>query len=74
VAPVADPARPQLDLALFGELAGVAQQVEQDLPQPHGVHGQLTEFLLDLDIQAVLVLLGELSCGADDFVGPPEMT
>ena len=25
----------QRDLALLGELAGVAQQVEQDLPQPH---------------------------------------
>ena len=29
--------RLQLDLALLGELAGVAQQVEEDLPQPHRI-------------------------------------
>ena len=34
-AAVADPARPQRDLALLGELAGIAQEIEQDLPQPH---------------------------------------
>src|SRR5262245_56790260 len=37
VATVGDPARPQPDLAFLGELAGIAQQVEQYLPQPHGV-------------------------------------
>jgi hypothetical protein len=31
----------QLNLALLGELAGIAQQIEQDLTQPHGVDGQL---------------------------------
>src|SRR5215831_16011295 len=40
VATVGDPARPQPDLAFLGELAGIAQQVEQYLPQSHGVHGQ----------------------------------
>jgi hypothetical protein len=40
VAAVADPARPLLDLALFGELAGIAQQVEQDPPQPHRIDGE----------------------------------
>src|SRR5262249_39974916 len=40
VATVGDPARPQPDLAFLGELAGITQQVEQYLPQPHGVHGQ----------------------------------
>src|SRR5215831_1395546 len=31
----------QLNLALFGELTGIAQQIEQDLSQPHGIDGQL---------------------------------
>jgi len=65
---VGDPARPQTDLALFGELAGIAQQVEQDLPQPHGIHGQWAEALLALDDQAILVLLGKLARRADDLV------
>src|SRR5215472_17849554 len=39
VATVGDPARPQPDLTFLGELAGIAQQIEQDLPQPQGVHG-----------------------------------
>ena len=63
--PFADPARPQRDLALLGELAGVAQEIEQDLPQPHGVHRQRAEVVLHFDHQAVLVLLGELAGGAD---------
>src|SRR5262249_25727613 len=46
VATVGDPARPQPDLALFGELAGIAEEIEQYLPQPHGVHGQSAEVLL----------------------------
>src|SRR6516164_3855524 len=41
--------RLQLDLTLFGELAGIAQQVEQYLPQPHGVHGEDTQVLLGVD-------------------------
>ena len=40
VAAVADLARPQRHLALLGELAGIAQEVEQDLPQPHRVGGE----------------------------------
>src|SRR5439155_1593150 len=40
VTTVGDPARLELDLALARELAGVAQKVEQDLPQPHGIGGQ----------------------------------
>ena len=32
----------KLDLARFGELARIAQKVEQYLPQPHGVHGEDT--------------------------------
>ena len=55
-------------LALLGELAGIAQQVEQNLPQPHGVDSQGAEVLRGLDDQAVLVLLGELARGADHLV------
>src|SRR6516162_6518189 len=61
-------ARLQLDLTLFGELAGIAQQVEQYLPQPHGVHGEDTQVLLAVDNETVLILLGKLSGGADDLV------
>ena len=69
-ASVGDPARLQLDLTLFGELAGIAQQIEQYLPQPHGVHGEDTQVLLGVDKETVLVLLGKLSGGADDLHGP----
>src|SRR6516225_448914 len=65
---VSDPARPQPDLAFLGELAGIAQQVEQYLPQPHGVHGQCTEVLLGVDDEAVLVLLGQLASRADHLL------
>src|SRR5262249_29728942 len=68
VATVGDPTRPQPDLAFLGELAGIAQQVEQYLPQPHGVHGQCAEVLLGVNDEAVLILLGKLSGGADDLV------
>ena len=43
---VAHPAPAQRHLALLGELAGIAQQVEQDLPQPHGIDGEGAEVLL----------------------------
>ena len=49
----------------FGELAGIAQQIEQDLPQPQRVNRQSAEVLLRVENQAVLVLLGELARGAD---------
>src|SRR5262249_59785936 len=52
-----------LDLARFGELAGIAEEIEQDLPQPHGVHGQCAEVLLDINDEAVLVLLGQRVVG-----------
>ena len=55
-----DPACRKLNLARFGELARIAQQVEQNLPQPHGVHGQCPEVLLGVNDEAVLVLLGKL--------------
>ena len=56
------------DLTLFGELAGIAEEIEQYLPQPHGVHRQCAEILLGVNDEAVLVLLGKLSGGADDLV------
>ena len=67
-ASIGDPARSQRDLALLGELKGIAQQIEQNLPQPHGVHGQCAKVLLGVNDEAVLVLLGKLSGGADDVL------
>src|SRR5262249_2165525 len=61
VAPIARLACRKLHLACFGELAGIAQKVEQDLPQSHGVHGQCAEVLWGVNNEAVLVLLGKLS-------------
>src|SRR5262245_47542546 len=58
----------KLDFTLFGELASIAQQVEQYLPQPHGVHGQCAEVLLGVNDEAVLVLLGKLSSGVDNIL------
>src|SRR5262249_28069439 len=58
----------KLDLARFGELASVARQVEQYLPQPHAVHGQSADVPLGINDEAVLVLLGKLPGGADDVV------
>src|SRR5215813_4050376 len=68
IASIGHLARLQLDLTLFGELAGIVQQVEQYLPQPHGVHGEDTQVLLGVDNETVLVLLGKLSGGANDLV------
>src|SRR5262249_25046695 len=67
-AAIADFACRKLDLARFGELAGIAQEIEQYLPQPHGVHGQCAEVLLSVNDEAVLILLGKLSGGVDDIL------
>jgi hypothetical protein len=53
------------------QLAGIAQQIEQNLLEPHGVRVERAQVLLGLDDEAVLVLLGELSRGADDLVDKP---
>src|SRR5262249_45476330 len=45
VASVRHLAHPQGDLALFRELTGIAQQIEQNLLEPHGIHGQGAEIL-----------------------------
>src|SRR4029077_11502316 len=61
-------AHPQRDLAGFGELAGIAQEIEQDLSQPHGVDDERAETAVSFDDEAVLILLGELARGADNLV------
>src|SRR5262249_15392641 len=58
----------KLDLARLGELARIAEEIEQYLPQPHGVHGQCPEVLLGVNDEAVLVLLGKLSRGGGDLL------
>ena len=63
---VARPARGKLHLARVGELAGIAEQIEQDLAQPHRIDGERPEILLLLDQQAILVLFGQLPSGADN--------
>src|SRR5262245_26972300 len=68
IAAIAHLACHKLHLARFGELAGIAQKVEQDLPQPHWIDGQCAEVLLGVNDEAVLVLLGKLSGGADNLV------
>src|SRR5262249_55425225 len=68
VAAIAYLACRKLHLARFGELAGIAEEVEQDLPQPHRIDGQCAKVVLGLNDEAVLVLLGKLSGGADDLV------
>src|SRR5215813_6053228 len=68
VAAIAHFACRKLDLARFGELTRIAQQVQKYLPQPHGVHRQCAEVLLDFNDEAVLILLGKLSRGADDLI------
>src|SRR5262245_31111354 len=65
IASIGHLARPQPDLAFLGELASIAEEVEQDLPQSHWVHGQCAEVLLGVNDEPVLVLLGKLSGGAD---------
>src|SRR5215831_2930042 len=68
VATVGDPAHPQPDLAFLGELAGIAQQIEQNLLEPQGIRSECPHVVMGLDHKAVLVLLGKLSCGADDLI------
>src|SRR5262249_61257740 len=71
IAAIADLACRKLDLARFGEFAGIAEEIEQYLLQPHGVNGQCAEILLGVNDEAVLVLRGKLSGGADDLVYSP---
>src|SRR5262245_49542136 len=68
VASVRDLARPERHFAFFRELAGIAQKIEQDLLEPHGVGGEGAQVLLRVDDEAVLVLFGELTGGADHLV------
>jgi hypothetical protein len=47
-APVRHLAHPQGNLALFRELTGIAQQIEQNLLEPHGVRSKRADVLLGL--------------------------
>jgi hypothetical protein len=58
------PSHPQGDFTFFREFAGIAQQVEQNLLEPHGIRIEYAHVLLRFDDEAVLILLGELSGGA----------
>jgi hypothetical protein len=71
IASVRHLAHPQSDLAFFRELAGIAQEIEQNLLEPHGVRVERAQVLLRFDDDTVLVLLGELSRCADDLIDKP---
>jgi hypothetical protein len=62
---------PQRDLTLFRELAGIAQEIEQNLLEPHGIRVEFAQILLRFDDEVVLVLPGKLSRGADDLIDEP---
>jgi hypothetical protein len=68
VASVRHLAHPQRDLALLRELTGVAQEIEQNLLEPHGVRVERAHVLLGFDNETVFVLLDELSRGANDLI------
>src|SRR5262249_281382 len=68
VAAVDHPFDAQLDFALLGELSGIAQQIEQDLPQPHGIDGQAAKIFWAFDHESILILLCQLPRGADDVL------
>src|SRR5262249_19933530 len=61
-------AHAQGNLALLRELAGVAQQIEKNLLEPQGVCVERANALLGFNNEPVLVLLGELTGGADDLI------
>ena len=58
----------QCHLTLLCEFASIAQEVEQDLSQPHGVDGERTKALLAFDHEAVVILLGKGPRRVDDLI------
>src|SRR5262249_30387410 len=68
VAAIAHLACRELDFARLSELARIAEKIEEYLPQPQGADGNCAGVLWRLDEGAVLVLLSELSGGADALV------
>jgi hypothetical protein len=52
----------------FVNLQALLRRFEQNLLEPHGICGERADVFLGVDDQAVFVLLGELSRGADDLV------
>src|SRR5262249_39164522 len=67
VTPVGDLTHAQRDLAVLRELAGIAQEIEQNLLEPHRIRLECADVLLRFHDEPVLVLFGKLSGGADDF-------
>ena len=61
---VRDLAHAQRDLAFLRELAGMAQEIQQNLLEPHGISGDGAQVLLAIDNEPVVVLLCELSVEA----------
>src|SRR5262249_60880595 len=59
---------PQRALSVFGEFPGIAEQIEQDLPQPHRVPRRGAELISGFDDEPILVLLRELPRRADDLI------
>ena len=55
----------------FVNLQALLKRLSRILLEPHGVGGERAHVLLRFDDEAVLVLLGELSRGADDLVDKP---
>jgi hypothetical protein len=49
VAPVGHLSHSQRDLALLGELAGIAQEIEQNLPQPQWIGADGADISLAID-------------------------
>jgi hypothetical protein len=58
----------QANRTRLGELAGVAQQVQQDLAQPHVVGVNRADLVGTVQLERVLVLLGERPRRAEHLV------
>ena len=58
----------QRDFAVFGELAGIAQEIEQDLPQAQGIDEERGDIGRAFDKEAVFVLFRQPTRGADHLV------
>src|SRR5262245_14655451 len=55
----------------FVNLQALLSRLSQDLLEPHGVCLERTQVLLRFNDELVLVLLGQLSGGADNLVDKP---
>jgi hypothetical protein len=48
---------------LLGEFARIAQEIEQNLPQPHWIDHDCAQVFLRLDQESIAILLRELAGG-----------